>query len=92
MGYGGFAVKVNRVVYDFLDGLADGTTVSGWGLCEIINSKTGRCTYPSTLLDYCRDYCDITGGEWECVDKGKSIYKFHKGCVKLNGFVPNGRE
>ena len=87
-----YGMSVTKTVYDFLDSLPDNYVLSGWALSDEINRRTGRCTYPSTLLDYCRDYCDITGGEWECVDKGKSIYKFHKGCVKLDGFVPNGRE
>ena len=85
-------MKINKLVYDFLDHLGDGAEISGWELAEEINSLSGRRTYPSTLLDYCRDYCDITGGEWECVDKSKSLYKFHKGCCALDGFEPRGRE
>lgn len=85
-------MTVTKIVYDFLDNLADGVEVSGWSLTEQINAKSGRHTYPSTLLDYCRDYCSITGGDWECVDKIKSIYKFHKGCCTLNGNIPNGKE
>lgn len=85
-------MNVNKIVYDFLDNLADGVEISGWSLTEQINTKSGRNTYPSTLLDYCRDYCDITGGEWECIDNKKSIYKFHKGAFTLNGNTPNGKE
>lgn len=85
-------MHVNKIVYDFLDNLADGVEISGWSLTEQINTKSGRNTYPSTLLDYCRDYCDITGGEWKCIDNKKSIYKFHKGAFTLNGNIPNGKE
>ena len=85
-------MTVSRIVYDYLDELVDGTEISGWELTEQINSRSGKHSYPSTLLDYCRDYCDLVGGEWECVDNQKSIYKFHQGCCKLNGFVPRGKE
>ena len=85
-------MTVTEIVYDFLDNLADGTELSGWTLTEEINGRSGRHTYPSTLLGYCRDYCSIVGGNWECIDNQKSIYKFHKGCFTLNGTVPNGKE
>lgn len=85
-------MTVTKIVYDFLDNLVDGTEISGWSLTEQINARSGRNTYPSTLLDYCRDYCDIVGGEWECINNQKSIYKFHKGKFTLNGNLPHGKE
>jgi hypothetical protein len=44
------------------------------------------------LLGYCREYCDIVGGDWECLDNQKSIYKFHKGAVILGNCVLEGKE
>lgn len=85
-------MRVNKIVYDFLDNLEDGFVISGWTLTEEINGRSKRSTYPSTLLDYCRDYCDITGGDWECIDRSMSIYKFHKGKFTLNGSFLNGKE
>ena len=85
-------MTVTKIVYNFLDNLSDGFIISGWALTDEINSRSGRHTYPSTLLGYCREYCDIVGSDWECLDNQKSIYKFHKGKIKLGNFVPYGRE
>jgi hypothetical protein len=85
-------MTVSRIVYDFLDNMEDGFEISGWTLTDEINSRSGRHTYPSTLLGYCRDYCDIVGGEWECIDNQKSIYRFHKGKITLGKFSGCGRE
>lgn len=85
-------MSVAKIVYEFLDNLPDGFIISGWALCDEMTVRSGRHLYPSTLLGYCRNYCDITGGNWECVDNQKSIYKFHKGVVDLGGCLPCGRE
>lgn len=85
-------MSVTKIVYNFLDNLQDGFIISGWTLTNEINSRSGRNTYPSTLLGYCREYCDIVGGDWECLDNQKSIYKFHKGAVILGNCKLEGRE
>ena len=87
-----YEVNVTKTVYNFLDSLADKTKISGWELFDKINSKTGKHTYPSTLLGYCRDYCDITGGDWECIDRHNSVYLYHKGIFKLNNLTIYGKE
>ena len=85
-------MSVTKIVYNFLDNLEDGFVISGWTLTNEINSRSGRNTYPSTLLGYCRAYCDIVGGDWECLDNQKSIYKFHKGSVTLSKCILEGKE
>lgn len=85
-------MSVTKIVYNFLDNLEDGFVISGWALTNEINSRSGRNTYPSTLLGYCRAYCDIVGGDWECLDNQKSIYKFHKGAVVLGKCILEGKE
>ena len=85
-------MQVNRIVYDYLDNLEDGTEISGWELADKINSISGRRTYPSTILKVCRTYCSIVGGQWECINKSRSIYRFHKGKITLDGFIPYGKE
>ena len=86
------SMSVTKIVYNFLDNLEDGFVISGWTLTNEINSRSGRNTYPSTLLGYCRAYCDIVGGDWECLDNQKSIYKFHKGSVTLGKCILEGKE
>lgn len=38
-------MKINKLVYDFLDHLGDRAEISGWKLAEEINSLSGRRTY-----------------------------------------------
>jgi hypothetical protein len=85
-------MSVKKEMFKYLDSLADNKIVSGWEIAESLRTATGKHTYPSTLLGYCREYCDITGGRWECLDNQKSIYKFHKGVILLGGCSPQGRE
>lgn len=85
-------MSVKSVVFDYLDNLSDGSIFSGWELYTKINGLTGRSTYPSTLLGYCRDYCSITDSSLECLDNQTSRYKFHKGKIRLDGFMPFGKE
>jgi len=85
-------MSVTKLVYNFLDNLSDGVVISGWALTNEINSRSGRNTYPSTLLGYCREYCDIVGGEWECLDNQKSIYRFHKGKITIGNIKLHGKE
>lgn len=78
-------MSVKKEMFKYLDLLADKSRVSGWEIADAIRMATGRHPYPSTLLGYCREYCDITGGKWECVDNQRSIYVFHKGVFTLDG-------
>lgn len=83
---------IKQAVYDILDSMDDRSVVGGWELYDKVRAVTGRNTYPSTILGYCRDYCDITGGEFICLDNQKSKYMLIKGSITLGGFMPNGKE
>jgi hypothetical protein len=83
---------LKKIIFNYLDNLTDNIIVSGWELFDYCHSQTMRMHYPSTILKYCREYADITGGEFECMDVQKSIYKFHKGKIILGGFIPKGKE
>ena len=83
--------SVRQTVFEFLDNLEGGAIVSGWQIYEHCESVTGRHTYPTTLLNYCRQYADISGAEFVCVDFEKSKYKFTPGFTKLSG-LSLGRE
>jgi hypothetical protein len=65
--------------------------ISGWALFEAMYARTGRKTYPQTLLDYCREYADISGAEFRCVDREKSIYRYAPG-VQISGAIIDRRE
>lgn len=84
-------MSITRTVYNFLDNL-DNCTISGWELFEKINAITGRKTYPTTLLRMAKAYAEITGGEFYCIDKSKSIYKFEKGVFKIEDAILEGVE
>ena len=85
-------MSIKKETFKLLDELTDDTIISGWQLADNIRLVTGRHPYPSTLLGYCREYCDYTGGRFECIDNQKSIYKYHKGAFTLNGNIPSGKE
>ena len=80
-------MTVTKTVYNYFDNLKDGTIISGWELFNIINSKTGKKTYPSTLLHMARNYADESGGELECISVKESKYKFHKGYTLGNAIL-----
>ena len=70
---------------EFLDGLPE-QDISGWQLFDYMLSATRRNTYPATLLQYAREYADRAGGEFRCVDLGKSIYHYVPG-IKIAGTI-----
>ena len=74
-------MTITRAVYNHLDSLP-ACEFSGWQLFEAIHEATGRSPYPTTLIQIAREYCDITGGELECIDHNKSRYKFTP-CARL---------
>ena len=71
-------MTVTQAVYKVMDKLPE-REISGWELFEIVKGFTGKNTYPSTLLQMVRDYADITGADFVCVDRQKSIYKYTPG-------------
>lgn len=83
-------MSIRREVFKILDSLPE-TNISGWKLHEMIYMKTGRKPYPPTLLQYARDYADISGGSFTCVDPQKSIYRFKPG-FRIESAIIAGRE
>ena len=53
--------------------------------------RTLRRTYPATLIQYARDYADISGASFSCVDPQESRYHFTPG-VKLGNALLGGKE
>lgn len=69
---------VKTKLYNYLDEMQSPRVFGGWDLHTEMFSITGKHTYPSTLLDYAREYADETGSNLTCLDKNKSIYKFER--------------
>lgn len=68
-------MTVTKTVYRILDDMQE-CNISGWRLFDMVHRETGKHSYPSTILDICRKYADITGSDFECIDRTKSIYHF----------------
>lgn len=84
-------LSVTRAVYAVLDELPEGR-ISGRELQFMVTLRLdNRDPYHSTVLEKARDYCDITGGEFECVDGKRSIYNFRPG-FRLGDAILGGRE
>lgn len=85
-------MTIRKEVFLFLDSIQNECSISGWQLYSAISVKTGRKTYPTTLLNICRVYADLTGGDFVCVDRKKSIYKFTPSKIKLGDALLSGIE
>lgn len=78
-------MSIKQDLFEYLDTLDPGT-ISGWRLFDDIAKKSGRNTYPQTLLEYAREYSRIAGAEFNCIDNQKSIYYFKPG-AKVSGSI-----
>lgn len=65
--------------------------ITGWELYRAMADRTGRHTYPETLLQYVREYADVSGAEFVCMDRVKSLYRFKPG-AKIAGAIIDRRE
>lgn len=83
-------MTVRKAVFEYLDSI-DSCNISGWKLFDHIASVTGRHSYPTTLLNYAREYADISGGKFKCIDNQRSIYQFEKGII-LGSAILSGVE
>ena len=84
-------MTVTKAVYKYLDSFNSKVELSGWQIFEAIKDITGKWTYPSTLIQMCRNYADITGADFECIDNQKSLYRFIPN-VKLGNAIIVGKE
>jgi len=84
-------MSITKAVYETLDNLQEGI-ISGRELQFLVSNKTGKDPYHSTVLGKARDYCDITGGELECIDNKRSLYRFKPGVFKIENAILSGRE
>lgn len=76
-------MTVTKTVYSFLDGYKT-LDFTGWWLYENISEITKKCTYPNTLLQMVRNYCDITGATLVCTDAKKSKYHYERNFILGN--------
>ena len=83
-------MNVKRELFKLLDALP-AQEISGWRLYELMLMRTKRHTYPQTLLNYAREYADIAGAEFKCVDYERSIYQY-KPNLKIAGAIISGKE
>jgi hypothetical protein len=83
-------MTARRVLYRVLDELP-ARVITGRELSIMVNTLSGRDTYPSTLLGYAREYADISAAEFRCIDPGHSIYLFKPG-FKIGNAILEGIE
>lgn len=73
-------------IFAYLDTLGE-CDICGVVLPDIIASMNGKRPYHGSVLDDCRDYAMISGGEFRCIDNHKSIYHFTPGIRLDNAIV-----
>jgi len=71
-------MTVKAHLWELLDSM-DERKISGWALFEMMQARTGRMTYPQTLLDYVREYADVSGALFVCIDPVRSVYLYRPG-------------
>ena len=84
-------MTITRTLYKIMDTLPE-RDISGWQLFDMVSSVTGKDTYPSTLISMARDYADITGSDFDCVDRQKSIYHFKPSGFTIGNSIIWGKE
>lgn len=80
-------MTLRKIIFKFLDNQQE-CNISGWQLFNIIHNATGKSPYPTTILQICREYADITGADFICVNHSKSIYKYIPG-IKIGNAILN---
>jgi hypothetical protein len=70
-------------VFKILDDLPEGNYF-GRDITELVYQITIKRPYDSTILTYCREYADISGSDFYCIDKQKSRYYYKPNC-KISG-------
>jgi len=83
-------LSVRQSLFAYFDTQGE-RVITGWQLFAIMESRTGKKTYPETLLGYLRDYCDISAADLECIDATESKYHFVPG-YKISGALDYGKE
>lgn len=76
-------------LYELLDNFPE-SVLSGWDLFDLMYFRTGAKTYPSNLIKYAKEYCDASGGSFECINRAKSMYRYVPG-LKIAGAL-KGKE
>ena len=83
-------MTVKQALFQYLDS-CENKNISGWDLYDIISSTHGTQTYPSTLIKYAKEYADISGASFICVDRQTSMYHFTQG-YKIESAILQGVE
>jgi hypothetical protein len=70
-----------QTVFKVLDSLPKGLYY-GWQIESLVHKETiqeHKKPYISTILSYVREYCNISGASFICVDRNKSLYTYEQG-------------
>ena len=78
-------MTIKAALFAILDTLPE-RDISGWQLFDMATDDTRFCTYPSTLLQYAREYCQLSGATMTPVDHNRSIYHFIPG-ARISGAI-----
>lgn len=74
-------MTIKARLFGVLDSLPE-RDISGWQLFEMMPGHA----YPSTLLQYAREYAELSGASFDIVDHERSVYHFIPG-AKIAGAI-----
>lgn len=72
-------MTIKQSLFAILDDLPE-RDISGWQLFAMMPGHN----YPSTLLQYAREYCQLSGATMTAIDHQRSVYHFVPG-VRISG-------
>ena len=67
-------MTIKQSLFTILDALPE-RDISGWQLFDMLPDYA----YPSTLLQYAREYCKLSGATLTPIDHNRSVYHFIPG-------------
>lgn len=70
---------LKKAVYRYLDSLKSPQIISGWAITDHMTKVTGYCAYPNVILKICKEYAFHANGQFDCIDRERSIYQFKPG-------------
>ena len=83
-------MSVRQSLFRYLDEQPS-RTITAWNLFDVMEARTGRKTMPATLMQYARDYADISGASLVCINPQESRYRYEPG-AKIAGALDYAKD
>lgn len=76
--------EVKKAVYRYLDSIKSPQIIGGWQIRDHIAETLKYEVYPTVILKIAREWAYLASGQFDCIDRERSIYAFKPG-KKISG-------